>query len=154
MGFHLKLYLFSFRLGDHIGRLLALLPPQPRVFVVTNALDVFSEEARRRHKARVYDPNKELEHHGCSVSDLDLRRYFGKPDDLDRRIRNCDLVWVLGGNSFVLRKAMLWSGFDIIADKQLRSDTFAYGGFSAGAVVTAPTLRGIQKMDDPSIMPA
>src|SRR5690606_29223683 len=33
-------------------------------------------------------------------------------------------------------------------------DQIVYGGFSAGAVVAAPTLRGIDLMDDPAEVPA
>lgn len=147
------LYLSSYRLGDHVEKLLSALPATPRVFIVANALDVFPEASRLTHKVEVYDPNQELEDHGCRVTDLDLRQYFGKQHDLAKHLLECDLVWVLGGNSFVLRRAMALSGFDIAATEHLESGNIAYGGFSAGAVVAAPSLRGIHLMDDPDAVP-
>jgi len=147
------LYLSSYRLGDHVEKLLSALPKTPRVFIVTNALDVFPEASRLKHKAEVYDPNRELEDHGCRVTDLDLRKYFGQQGDLLKHLLECDLVWVLGGNSFVLRRAMALSGFDIAATQHLETGNIAYGGFSAGAVVAAPSLRGIDLMDGPDKVP-
>ena len=149
----MRAYLSSYRLGNHFEQFLALLPRKPNLLLVANALDVFSDEARLRHKAEVYDPNYELEQLGCSVSDLDLRTYFGRPNALKSRLIESDLVWVLGGNSFVLRRAMQQSGFDDLVTEHLRSDEIAYGGFSAGAVVAAPTLDGIHLMDDPEVVP-
>lgn len=149
----MRAYLSSYRLGNHFEEFLALLPRKPNVLLVANALDVFSDEARRRHKAEVYDPICELEQLGCSVSDLDLRTYFGRPNALKSRLMKNDLVWVLGGNSFVLRRAMQLSAFDDLATEFIKSDDIAYGGFSAGAVVAAPTLDGIQLMDDPEVVP-
>ena len=147
------LYLSSYRLGDHIEKLLSALPETPRVFIVANALDIFPDASRLKHKAEVYDPNRELEDHGCRVTDLDLRQYFEQKDDLTKHLLECDLVWALGGNSFVLRRAMALSGFDIAATQHLDTGKIAYGGFSAGAVVAAPSLRGIDLMDDPDAVP-
>ena len=149
----MRLYLSSYRLGDHVDRLRQLLPPRPRVAVVANALDVYSNEARRSHRATVYDPNAELETLGFEVADLDLRAYFAKPGPLAERLAAVDFVWVLGGESFVLRRAMALSGFDTEIVRRLRADQLAYGGFSAGAIVATPTLRGIHLMDDPVVVP-
>ena len=46
-------------------------------------------------------------------------------------------------NAFVLRRAMQLSGFDDIIVDLLDADAIVYGGFSAGAVVAAPSLEGI-----------
>jgi dipeptidase E len=43
---------------------------------------------------------------------------------------------------------MRQSGFDLIQDGAL-----VYGGFSAGAVVATPTLKGIELVDDPHEIP-
>lgn len=149
----MRFYLSSYRLGNHVERLRKILPPKSRVAVVANALDVYSNEVRRTHMAEVYDPYAELERLGFRVSDLDLRTYFGKPDELVNRLRRVDFVWALGGESFVLRRAMALSGFDIEIVRRLHADELAYGGFSAGAVVMAPSLRGIHLMDDINKVP-
>jgi dipeptidase E len=62
-------------------------------------------------------------------------------------------VWVTGGNSFVLRRAMRQSGFDEIASVLVRDGVLVYGGYSAGAVVATPTLKGIDLDDDPDELP-
>ena len=149
----MRAYLSSYRLGNHFERFLDLLPKRPKVLLVANALDVFSDAARQRHKTEVYDPYRELEKLGCSVSDIDLKQYFGRQSALSSRLLESDFVWVLGGNSFVLRRAMFLSGFDDIVSEHVKADEVAYGGFSAGAVVAAPTLEGIHLMDDPEVVP-
>jgi len=59
------------------------------------------------------------------------------------------ISWAVGGNAFLLRRAMRQSGFDQIIGELLRDDALVYGGFSAGAVVVTPSLKGIDIMDDP-----
>ncbi|MFA1677438.1 Type 1 glutamine amidotransferase-like domain-containing protein [Rhizobium mongolense] len=47
-------------------------------------------------------------------------------------------------------RALHQSGFPDVISNLLVRDDIAYGGFSAGAIVATPTLRGIELMDDPS----
>lgn len=60
------------------------------------------------------------------------------------------MVWVLGGNAFLLMRAMRQGGFSEVIVELLRNDHIAYGGFGAGAVAATPHLRGLELMDDPS----
>lgn len=149
----MRLYLSSYRIGDRAGSLLALLGSGKRVAVISNALDNISETARSIYRDEVYDPHVELAALGLVTEELDLRRYFGDASGLQRRLGDYDLVWVLGGNAFVLRRAMRLSGFDDVIVELLDRDAIAYGGFSAGAVVAAPSLRGFELMDDPGEVP-
>lgn len=150
----MRLYLSSYRIGDHAGSLLALLGSGKRVAVISNALDTISPTARKIYRDEVYDPHVELASLGLVSEDLDLRHYFGNAAGLQQRLGGFDLVWATGGNAFVLRRAMRQSGFDDIITDLLDRDEIAYGGFSAGAVVAAPSLRGIDQMDDPADIPA
>jgi dipeptidase E len=59
----------------------------------------------------------------------------------------------MGGNSFVLRRAMRLSGFDKLIGNFVNDNSLVYGGFSAGAVVATKTLRGIDLVDDPNSLP-
>ena len=59
----------------------------------------------------------------------------------------------MGGNIFVLRRAMRASGFDTVIRELLEADAIAYGGYAAGAVVAGPSLRGHELMDDPWELP-
>ncbi len=45
---------------------------------------------------------------------------------------------------------MVSSGFDPAIRAMLDDDALVYGGFSAGAVVATPSLRGIELMDSPT----
>ncbi len=96
----------------------------------------------------------ELASLGIAGTPLDLRDYFGNPAGLRAALSRYDLVWVTGGNAFVLRRAMKQSGFDDVITDMLDRDEIVYGGFSAGAVVAAPGLEGIHLMDDPDEVPA
>lgn len=149
----MRLYLSSYRLGDRAGALLALLGDGRRCAIVSNALDNVSQSARDLFRAEVYDPVAEFASLGIVATPLDLRDYFGDPAGLRAALGDVDLVWVMGGNSFILRRAMQQSGFDDVITDLLEADAIVYGGFSAGAVVAAPTLEGIQLMDDPAECP-
>jgi dipeptidase E len=59
-----------------------------------------------------------------------------------------DLVWATGGNAFVLREALHRSGLDTLIVDRIADDTLVYAGYSAGACVCAPTLCGLELVDD------
>ncbi len=145
----MRLYLSSYRLGASAPRLKKLLRGGRRAAVIQNALDFIPAEARRAYEANVYDPRDELADWGIAAEDLDLRDYFGRADALREALAGFDLVWAVGGNAFLLRRAMRQSGFDHVIADLLHEDALVYGGFSAGAVVAAPSLEGIEIMDDP-----
>jgi dipeptidase E len=175
----MRLYLSSYRIGDRAGSLLALLsggqeklqtfPPRTgsgdrprdhsdrdgrRAAIIENALDGISPAARELYRTEVYDPVMELASLGIAGTPLDLRDYFGRPEALAQALAAYDLVWVTGGNAFILRRAMKQSGFDDVIIDMLERDAIVYGGFSAGAVVAGPCLEGIHLMDDPDETPA
>jgi len=149
----MRLYLSSYRIGDRAGSLLALLGGGRRAAIIENALDGISPAARDIHRAETYDPMDELAALGIAGTSLDLRQYFGRAAALRDVLAGCDLVWVTGGNAFTLRRAMQQSGFDEVIGDMLDADAIVYGGFSAGAVVAAPSLEGIHLMDDPDEVP-
>lgn len=149
----MRLYLSSERLGERAGALLAMING-PRVAVIANGYDACSTETRNAYRTEVYDPVTEFAALGLAADELDLRAHFGDPQSLRQRLSRYDLVWVMGGNSFVLRRAMRSSGFDTVIRELLEADAIAYGGYAAGAVVAGPTLRGHELMDDPWELPA
>lgn len=154
----MRLYLSSLGIGDRAGSLLTLLGGHSaagiRAAIIENALDAVSTEARDIYRREAYDPAHELASLGIAGTPLDLRDHFSDPDGLRARLSQFDLVWVTGGNAFVLRRAMKQSGFDDVITDMLERDEIVYGGFSAGAVVAAPDLEGIHLMDDPDEVPA
>jgi dipeptidase E len=138
-----KLYLSSFRLGDHPERMVAMLPPAARVAVVCNSIDAEDPAVRRE---KVADEITWLTDLGLSPEELDLRSAAG--DALEARLSEFDGVWVRGGNVFVLRAAMAKSGADQILPELIRSEQLVYAGYSAGPCVLAPSLRGLELCDD------
>lgn len=150
----MRLYLSSYRLGNAVDDLLGLLRGGRRALIVTNALDTIPPERREAHRKTVYDPVTAFADLGITAELWDLTCQDGGPAALTRALETCDLVWVMGGNCFVLRRAMKKSGFDAAIREALAADALVYGGFSAGVVVATPTLRGIELMDDPYGVPA
>lgn len=144
----MRLYLSSYRLGNDVDKLEGMVGGERRVAVIENALDHISEKKRREYLCKVhniYDVFSEIEY---NPEPLDLRDYFEDPQSLETHLRSYDLIWAVGGNAFLLRKAMAQSGFDKILPKLLKEDAVAYGGWSAGVCVLSPSLHGIEMVDD------
>jgi dipeptidase E len=118
---------------------------------VRNAVDAWDDaEQHRVASERERDALADL---GIPSAPLDLRDYFGAPDALREDLRSFDGLWVTGGNTFVLRRAMGLSGLDALLRERVADASFTYGGYSAGACVLAPTLRGIHVADEPEMLP-
>src|ERR1035438_9640353 len=56
--------------------------------------------------------------------------------------------WLHGGNVFMLRYALFRRGADIVFRDLLAADALVYAGYSAGACVLSPGLRGLELVDD------
>src|SRR4051795_7506327 len=111
----MRLYLASYRTGDSLPELLRMAGPGARTAVISNAVDYLPRLAREVYAATVHDPVAEFRDHGLDAFDLDLREYFGRAEALAAELAQTRLVWVVGGNAFLLRRAMRQSGFDAIA---------------------------------------
>jgi dipeptidase E len=146
----MRLYLSSFDLGDHPEELVALTGPASRAAIIVNALDNRPDARARFLKEQM----GKLIGLGFYVLELDLRSYFGQSDKLKVLLRDIDLIWVNGGNAFILRRAMKQSGFDTIVKYAVASDEIVYAGFSAAAVIACNSLRGLELVDDPHDVPA
>lgn len=63
---------------------------------------------------------------------IDLKEYFNQQEHLEQRVESLDLLWVCGGNTFILRHAMKLSGLDEILRKfHQKKHPLIYGGESA-----------------------
>lgn len=67
-------------------------------------------------------------------------------EDIQSKLTNNDMIYVTGGNSFFLLQELKRTGADRIIREAVNSGKL-YIGESAGAVVTAPNIGYIQKMD-------
>lgn len=142
----MRLFLSSYRFGAHYDRLVALAGPPGRVAVIGNACDAWPAMRASAVTSDVV-PLREL---GWVPDEIDLRDFVGRTADLERRLAEFPLVWVRGGNTFVLRAQFARSGADLALTRLLADDALAYAGYSAGACVLTPDLHGVETLDDPA----
>ena len=135
----MRLYLSSFRVGAHAGRLLALSAGR-RAALVPNALDGLPADVRGIGLQR---DHADLGRLGLKVCEVDLR-----DPDAAERLSTFDIVWVRGGNVFVLRRVLADTRIDQVLTDLIRRDAIVYAGYSAGACVLAPDLAGFEEVDD------
>ncbi|CAB3775034.1 Type 1 glutamine amidotransferase-like domain-containing protein [Paraburkholderia humisilvae] len=147
----MNLYLSSMHFGANPNRLTQLLGPNKRAAICLNANDGLESPGRYKYLSETLSTLAGL---GVTAEEIDLKAYFGKPHQLFARLRQYGLFWATGGNTFVLRRAFHASGLDQLLPTLLRNPEFTYGGFSAGACVVTPSLRGIDLADDPNEVPA
>ena len=147
----MKLYLSSYHIGNSPEKLKEMVGENKRAAIIHNALD-FATDFERLEKSKKDEAN-DLKSLGFEPEELDLRNYFGKPNELREKLKGFGLVWVRGGNTFVLRRAMKESGFDEIIKEYIGKDTLVYAGYSAGVCVVTPTLKGLELVDDPNSIP-
>ena len=138
----MRLYLSSYRLGEHGEHLRAMVRGAGRGHVIMNALDG-GDEARRQKDVR--HQIRSLAEIGLEATDLDLREHT--PVSIDEAVGETDFLWVRGGNVFTLRMALARSGMDAVIRDGLSRDRFVYAGFSAGPCVLAPSLEGLEHCD-------
>ena len=142
----MRLYLSSQYWGNQPQRLFELVGSNTKnVGIITNSTDIFPEAGTLE---RVSRDVAFLKGHGFDAERLDLRDYFGRKESLEAKLKEFGLVWAVGGNTFLLRRAMRQSGFDEIIASMLKEDEIVYGGFSAGACVAGSTLKGLEIVDD------
>lgn len=146
----MRLYLSSFRNGNRPDALLDLLRGGKRTALIYNACDFLPPAERAESLAQEVDRLRSI---GLEPAETDLRNYFGGARGLQETLAAFDLIWVRGGNGFILRRALRQSGAEQVITSLVRQDAVAYGGYSAGVCVMSPSLRGIELVDDPSHVP-
>jgi dipeptidase E len=140
----MRLFLSSENLGNYPIVFLKMVG-NGKLAVIENAKD---DEPQLR-KTRIKEHVKQLISQGFDAEELDLRYYFGKSDELNKKLQEYSGVFVFGGNTFILRRAMAASGFDKAIKHLLKESNIVYGGSSAGSCVCAKSLHGIEIGDRP-----
>lgn len=146
----MNLYLSSMHFGANPDRLTQLLGPNKRAAICLNANDGLKDPDRGKYLSETLSILAEL---GVAGEEIDLRDFFCEPQRLLARLEQYGLLWVTGGNTFILRRAFHASGLDHLLPMLLQNPDFVYGGFSAGACVVTPSLRGIDLADNPRDVP-
>ncbi len=116
--------------------------------LIENAADPYEE----KYKGFVLETRQHLESFSMNLKRLDLAQYIKKPVELFDALKDSDVIWVGGGNTYYLRWLMKETGFDTIVHKLL-STGIVYGGGSAGAIVAQKTLKYYDLIDDPQLAP-
>jgi dipeptidase E len=133
-------------MGDHPEHLVALVGGDGRrSVVIANAMDEAPADVRR---AGVELELAALADLGMSAAELDLRGYFGQQQRLRQDLAGVSMAWLRGGNTFMLRYALDRSGADTVFRELLAANALVYAGYSAGACVLSPSLRGLELVDD------
>lgn len=141
----MKLYLSSYRVpvAEKLFALLGTQPEQVKMALIPNAKDYYAERARQ---FKINDVQTYMENIGLKPEVVDLRDCT--PENIKERLAGYDLIWAMGGNTFILRDEMRRSGFENIIGELLESGV-VYGGDSAGALVVGPSLKGVEHADEP-----
>lgn len=144
----MKLYLTSYRIPtpDELFKLLPKPAIECKVAIIPNAKDYkLPQERADSLDELIYD----LAKYGFATSVVDLREY----DDAQRlkeALQSFELLWVAGGNSFMLRSEMRLSGFEDII-RELLDGGMVYAGESAGAIVAGTSLEEASVADEPDM---
>ena len=148
----MRLFLSSYRAGKHNAELLGLLGGIKKVAVVSNAKDYHQPERRSQRMEEVYDFFKSL---GIATQEIDLRPFFSH-EGIEEELAKHRFIWLAGGNTFLLRRALQYSGAADFLVKHVRDESLTMGGESAGALINGPTLRGSEMekdSDSPNFVP-
>lgn len=149
----MKLYLSSYGIGNSSIQLQEWLnKTNKEIAYIPSALDGLKMKKERR-EFRIQEDLKDLKSIGANVELLDLRDYFEKKEELEQKLQNFAMIYVSGGNVFILRQAMFLSGLDEVLMSKINSEEFIYAGYSAAGCVLSQSLKPYQIVDDPKDFP-
>lgn len=95
----MKLYLSSYKIGNEKQKLLELLSKtNGKIGYIPNALDFTKADPARRQQ-HIESDMSELRKMNLAVELLDLKKYFGKPPELQKKINGLGAVWVSEGSN-------------------------------------------------------
>jgi dipeptidase E len=144
----MKLYLSSTDIPtpNDLAELLGKPLAETTVALIPNVKDYY---AGRAWKFTIDQRVALFEALGMKVEVVNLREY-DNGGTLKERFKPYDLIWAMGGNTFMLRYQMQRSGFDNVI-KELLESNIVYGGDSAGALVAGTSIGGInlESSDEP-----
>lgn len=117
-----------------------------RILLIFNALDKKSEEKINKN---IDEDTTLLNEIGFDVKTIDLKNYFGKQEKLKQEISEYNAYCIMGGNVFILRQAMKYSGFDKILKENSLKEEYLYIGYSAGSCIISQNIKYFDIVDEP-----
>ncbi|MBX4188524.1 Type 1 glutamine amidotransferase-like domain-containing protein [Candidatus Saccharibacteria bacterium] len=148
----MRLFLSSYRAGKHDKDLRSFLGKIDKVAVITNAKDYKTAEERN---ISVVESLSYWNSMDLKPTEIDLRTYFHRPG-AEKLLSKYNFIWLAGGNVFLLRRALKYSGIDKYLGNAVRKNEVILGGESAGAIILGPTLKYSETDEDedsPSYVP-
>lgn len=150
-----KLKIFTPRLflasvaSKSLDKIANLLPNKPkneiRVAFIPTAADPYKD------KQFVKEDRDKLEEMGFEIFDLDIKDKTER--QLEEELRNINIIFISGGNTFYLLDKARQSGFDQLVKDLVLGKGVLYIGSSAGAALAGPDIKPIELLDDPSSAP-
>jgi dipeptidase E len=148
----MRLFLSSYRAGKYDDKLREFIGSIDKISVITNAKDYKTPQDRRE---KIEDNFNYYRSIGLEPTEIDLRPYFHKPG-AEKLLSKHNFVWLAGGNVFLLRRALSYTGLDRFFYDMVRKNEVILGGESAGAIIMGPTLKYSEMdtdEDSPSYIP-
>jgi dipeptidase E len=94
---------------------------------------LFLPTASSDQSSRINEVAKKFERDGCTFETLELVHYAPPQEEIERRIRNADIIYVGGGNTHLMMRCWARHGVDkLIAEAGERGAVLS--GWSAGAI--------------------
>lgn len=122
--------------------LLPLLPKNPKelkLAFIPTASDLY------KFKPWFYGDKIKLKLMGFNIVEVDIKNKT-KEQLLDE-LKEIDVIFVSGGNSYYLLEKVQKSGFNDVVKKLVKKGVI-YIGSSAGSVLVCPTIQHIENLDD------
>lgn len=142
------LYLSSYKLGNKTEILKKWIQENGNtIVIIANSRD-WSPNTQEKEES-IKRNITELQELGFNVVRVDLRNYFGNKANLKEDLKQFNAFYVIGGNTYTLRMAMKYSGFDEYIYEISKKSNYLYSGYSAGICVLSPNLRGLDLVDEP-----
>jgi len=133
----MRLFLSSYRAGKHSKKLLELVGEGAEFAYISNSKDYQTADER---KAKIEENFVWWRSIGLKPFEVDLRPYFDK-SGAEEILSDYNFIWLAGGNVFLLRRALSYSGVDKYLYDAVRKNEVILGGESAGAIIMGPTLK-------------
>lgn len=93
----MRLYLSSYGLGNYSKELFKLVGVNKKIAIIGNAGDHYKPKKEKRGESiqRQFDS---LSRVGLMPQEIDLRKYFNKEKELEKKLKKFGAVWIKGGN--------------------------------------------------------
>ena len=148
----MKKYLSSYKIWNEWEKYKKLFWKQKDILYIANALDMVQDLKWKANHEK--EDIGSLEDLWFVVEWLDLREYFWKKSELEKKLANYWGVFVSGGNVFVLNQSFKLSWFwKIIQAYDENNPEFVYAGYSAWVCVLSPSLDWYDIVDDAKMFP-